>query len=308
MTSGSIYVDASVKEDAAGIGWYEGSNDNRWYGRLEESCSNTTAEMIAIRAAVENLLRNNRCNENITIWTDSISSIEKLRKPYIDKKEVWLCSEALNELAAVNDRVKLAWVSKKSGNLGLMEADRLARRGREKDDHLFCNGKSGTNNAAIIMEWEKREKRAVWGDIVRYDGFEMSKLMLKGFDDDRMERCATLDKKKIRTISALCTGAAPLNSFLRKIKKRDSNNRLVSDRCRLCFVHKEDMLHLLVGCQSVRAIKARVTAFGKRDIDKEELRTLDLKKLLLFAEEVDLYEMISIREQNLDNSANLNQD
>lgn len=292
---GDVFTDAAVKNDCAGIGWHEaGPDSHEFMGKLKLPCSSSTAEMIAIKEASLKLLADGRTNERFTFWTDSLQCVEALNKPLISKRETWSCSNALNDLAAKGNKIMICWISKKTGNWGTVKADQLARKGMNAAHPSVANMQQEKTNKLGIYNWERGRKKAVWERLLIADGFSTAKIMLKGFDDARMTVVPSLCKSKLRLITAICTGAAPLNGFLSKIKRSDSLR--YTDRCRFCKSYKEDMLHLFGDCASFKVRVARQAAFNKMDLSTSELMLMEVSSLLKFAEDIGLPEMILIRD------------
>lgn len=288
------FSDASVKEDDCGIGWVRLNDGHReGFGRTLYSCDSYRAEIIALKTAVEHALSTSENGKRFDFWTDSLRCVEALKKPLTGNKDTWECSKALNELAGKKNRVRVLWISKKAGADGLSMADSLAKKGRLQELELIRNLAPVSLNRQILEEWESEKKRAVWNKLLNSNGYQTSKLLLNGFDDPRFKTLPGLGKRKMRMVTALTTGAAPLNGFLSKIKRSD--NKTYSDLCRFCKDAKEDILHLLGDCLHWTLRSARLKAFGSMDIKSDRLNKLDLKTLIAFGTEIKLAELILIR-------------
>lgn len=235
ISRGHIFSDASVKDGVGGIGWWEyGSESPAVSGKLENPCSSTTAEMIAIKEAVKSLIKEERTDESFTIWTDSLQCLESLKKPITNRRETWLCANALNDLVSMGNRVKICWISKKAGAECMNKADSLARKGRDSRT-VFHNTVQHKNNEDKLRKWEIDKKKETWrSSVLASSQYEMSKIMLSGFDDKRFRALPSLNRKNIRMVIAMCTGIAPLNSFLKKIYKNDPSKE-ISEKCRFCL-------------------------------------------------------------------------
>lgn len=293
----NFFTDASVKDDLAGIGWvWYGNSVKEFQGRLENGCDNNVAEMIAIKEAAGTAIQSNIKNSVINFWTDSLRCVEALNKPLIRQKETWLCSQSLNKLGHLGNTVYVNWISKKTEVAGLLRADTLARQGRDLSGPLVINPQPKSLNTVRLKNWERLKKRRVWGSIFKLSGFNTAKTMLKGFDDERFAKISGLSKSKLRTIVALCTGAAPLNGFLSNIKRSDGQK--YTDLCRFCKNSRENILHLVGDCEHWTVRSARRAAFESLDIKTKQLKNLNLQQLLSFAKKINLNKMILIRDEN----------
>lgn len=292
---GHVFVDASVKDGNAGFGIYVIGSEMEISGRMMQECSNTQAEMIAIKEGAKRLLSGGLTQKRLVLWTDSLSSIEALKKPLIKRRETWACSEALNELAMMGNTISVNWISKKSGTMALGRADALARRGRNGSGCLLQNFLNESANKLKMDKWEVEEKKKLWDAIYEKEGFTNSKIMLRGFGEERFNDISRFSKRNLRIMIAMLTGAAPLNGFLSKIAGTDPEVILRTDRCRFCHNHKEDMIHLLMSCQHRMIASAREKVMGSALPSEERLKALNSKELLNFATEIKLGDILWIR-------------
>lgn len=77
------------------------------------------------------------------------------------------------------------------------------------------------------------------------------------------------------------TGAAPLAGLVHKFKPE------VNPLCGLCGKAVEDIPHLFLECDSVKAINARQLAFNGPQLGNEDLRTLKIEQILNFCKLID---------------------
>ena len=96
-------------------------------GRLQ--CSNYLAEILAICTAAEHLLQSGKQMGNITIFTDSLSTLQALNSADPDQMIQGLHS-CLAKLTAQHS-VSLLWVPAHVGLTGNERADRLAKTGSQ---------------------------------------------------------------------------------------------------------------------------------------------------------------------------------
>lgn len=287
------FSDASVKEDECGIGWIRFENGRQeFYAKLEFSCDNNRSELIALRAAVEHALSLEEEGLCFNFWTDSLRTVEELKKPLTTNKDTWLCTTALNLLAKENT-VQVSWLSKKTSAQGLIRADELAKLGRAQDREIFRNTQSSHYNTKMLDSWEVDEKIKVWQKMLTLNGFHTSKLTMNGFDDRRLKDIYNKGRRNMRLITAIFTGAAPLNGHLSKIKRQDGLR--YTDLCRFCKDETENVLHLLGDCMHWKVRAARLKAFGTLDIKGDSLRKREVKEFLIFANQIRLAEIILIR-------------
>lgn len=229
--------------------------------------------------------------------------MEALKKPLIMKRETWLCSEALNNLSNLGNKVRICWISKKAGTSEIGTADELARKGRNSTRKIFVNVRQQKINDDILQVWKQGKKKLLWQEFRSKNGYRMPKAMLNGFGEPRFSFLPNLSKRNLRLVIALCTGAAPLNSCLHKIYRYDPTKRHISDRCRFCLIQREDMHHLIYECNDLRIRNCRRDSFGHSFVDTDKMKILEIKELLAFAEGIKLTEILLMKNANPDDDS-----
>jgi ribonuclease HI len=127
----TVYTDGSKDEHGKiGIGIYVPKLQVSINHKLPDNLSIFTAEMMAILTALEKISENPP--KMVTIFTDSLSSIQALRRPSQcnrpDIAEKILCTST--NLHGSGCKVKLAWIPSHLGIKGNEKADKEANKGR----------------------------------------------------------------------------------------------------------------------------------------------------------------------------------
>ena len=119
-----MYTDGSKDGDITAFGVY--SNNQQYSQRLPNHTSIFMAELKGIEHAIESTKE--LYLRNIVIFTDSLSSVLKLRKPSIIDDPTVI--NIYDIAAATNNRYHIVWIPSHIGITGNEIADKLANRGR----------------------------------------------------------------------------------------------------------------------------------------------------------------------------------
>ena len=132
------YTDGSKSDTGTGFGYTASIRSDNTFNRefsakLPDYCTVYQAELAAITHAAASLSQ--VTEQNITIFTDSQSSINSLNKLTNNSRTAINCHSALENLAACNT-VNVVWVPGHEGHWGYEEADRLAKIGTTASNNV----------------------------------------------------------------------------------------------------------------------------------------------------------------------------
>lgn len=129
-----FYTDASINNTGTGCAFLAPFNNIFKQYKLPELSSIYTAEMIAIKLCLEHINNNlNQLPENIIIFSDSKSVLEKLQYPGFCNKNSSIIYDiiyTLTTLKSSNINVKIIWVKGHSNIIHNQEVDSLAKEAR----------------------------------------------------------------------------------------------------------------------------------------------------------------------------------
>jgi hypothetical protein len=250
--------------------------------RIDDHCTITQTEIIAIKECALECLRHGLKGTEVIILSDSLSALRAIDSFQIFTKIVDECVKTLNKLGATN-RVTIAWVPSHSGVEGNETADRIARK--------HCNDINVCPTLAcnidkipkIIEEGCLKRAKGKWLD--KKKEYAHANIFIKGYDEVLTNKLVRGSRAKLRTLTCLYSGHGPTNSFLKTFGK------VQSDNCRFCKSSRETMYHLIQCCPYHASIRERL--LGKdRDPTECEIIELPPDSLWKYALETRIYNII----------------
>lgn len=291
----SVYVDAAVAGNRAGIGLVCYDLNIKESLKLKNSSDIISAETLAIEEAAQICLKTGITNKTIAFFTDSQEALKRIEASETRFRTTLSCVNTLNRLTSRNRRVEVRWLPKRMKKYQHMEADRLAKaamhRLTSQVDNPGCEDEEGNS----ILEWVERRTNRRWEEAP----FENIKVMFNGFGDERTTGILRFCKKDLRLLTYLLTSHAPIRSFLYKMGRSDTPN------CRFCKTPgaKETTFHILTDCEADSIDMARRVNFGRGHLEESELAELSVKSLLTFAKHIKLDEITGICRQAVQNTS-----
>ena len=150
--------------------------------------------------------------ELINIYSDSQSILKALNNPKIVSRQVWECTQGLNELAKVNF-VNLIWVPGHSGILG-----------NEKADYLACTAGSEpfigpepvlrisySMIKSSIRNWAHKQSDVYWELM---NTCRQTKMFLEHRSKARSRELLNLPRNLLRTVTGIITGHNTLSRHM----------------------------------------------------------------------------------------------
>ena len=162
-----IYTDGSKSNEGVGVGVY--ASDFSLSLRLSNLASNYSAEIHAILEALENIDSEN--HGSITIFTDSLSSIQSIANMYSNNPIIKSIQAYLLQLSQLNKQVQFCWTPAHVGISGNEEADRLAKQGttsnRTNNEAVAFRDIYPSIKSRIKQAWEARWSRVTGNKLRR---------------------------------------------------------------------------------------------------------------------------------------------
>jgi ribonuclease HI len=247
-----VFTDGSKKDEHTGYGFVIkafGTDLCEFSEPLECGSSVYEAELMAINMAVETLAKLKFKGEKITIFSDSMSSIQALEGIKIKSTLVKETLKKVNSLARRNT-VSIRWVKAHVGVEGNEQADELAKSGSE------ILGPSRHRIPAGITTGKQTIKSRAHEKWVRSWKNSIACCQTKHwFNIPNMKKSSELlkkDRKTVGTIVSFITGFNNLRYHEHNIGAATSNV------CRLCDCDQEEAIHLVETCQALALTSIRI--------------------------------------------------
>ena len=208
-------------------------------------CSNYEAEISAIKAAVEithqSFELNERSPSNMVIFTDSKSTLQALSESTSNSDpNIFSLAKTIDSfLSSYNVELTLQWIPGHCGIQGNETADRLAKRGTQKEHPEKPCSMPTTNQ--ILKNNFKEEWLNRWS--VGTTGRVMFRNMTKPLKNDPLNNLSRADQCNIFQFR---TGHCKLNSHINRF------NPFHPPQCRRCIHPYETVHHVLIDCQAMK--------------------------------------------------------
>lgn len=273
------YTDGSKKEDRVGFGIHNPVLNVNIAERISGHGTIMQAEVKGIEQCAIECIKRQITGKNILILTDSQAAIKAINRPLVNSRSVDICVDELNTLAT-NNSVKIAWIPSHSGWYGNEKADKLANEGASKPQINFHVRVTRSSLAEKITNWERKQAVLAWENIRKK--YKHSDKYVRGHETKIANFLLSCSRRNIRILIGILTGHGCLNKYLMTIGKRNN------DMCRYCkeIDSVEDMSHIIRICPALQAIRQRTLGTGTPS--EEEIRNIDYRKLLNFADESKL--------------------
>ena len=242
-----VYTDASKIDDKVAIGYYVSNTRYESSQRVTDNVSIFTAELTAIKTAIE-WMANSERETRFALFTDSYSSVQALRysantskSPLIAETLTLISNEICN-----GKQVTIIWVPSHVGIHGNEVADRLARGAiRHQNIELVIppeiDDLKRIIKKEIIKEWQNR-----WNSTPGDHHYRSLEARVSGGF-----KFETSNRKKEVLISRLRLGKCGLNHYLHVMGLHDTG------LCENCGT-KETIEHWLLNCRKTSQLRARI--------------------------------------------------
>ena len=236
-----IYTDASARQNGqVGAAYYIPEKEVEGEMRLTDDTSITTAELVAIHAALKFVSTTAIQNTDVLILTDSLAGIRLLEQGGLRVKDI--ASEILDEIECLNSlqniQICFLWIPSHIGIPGNKQADSIARKAAgkyEPDTIITPTLKEAQNKIDNLIDEEWQQKYSNSSTAKHYKTIEPTVTRNIKFT------CA--NRRKETFITRLRLGCCGLNLYLRKIGKHQNG---LCDSCNL----PESVEHFLLNCPS----------------------------------------------------------
>ena len=274
-----IFTDGSYKRDSqlAGAGFIMIRNSRSVVEQsiqLGREVTINQAEMFAIYKASVLLVEADTKNQVIHFFTDSLSSLFKLKADYTTSKLTLDTAKVLDQLG-ISNTIQLYKVPAHTGIYGNEKADKLAKLGAScppsgPEPFLTISWSN------VINKLLQKAKQETHNKIQNHKMKPSSKTPLESYlNRFGSNRLASNKKSSIRLITHMFTDQNCLNNSLNK------RNPIVSPQCDYCKESKETAQHFISDCPA--HAKVRMCIFGVPYISLEQIISeYGPKKLLEF--------------------------
>ena len=211
--------------------------------KTKDYCTVFQAETAAIKHAVEELITFN--NQQITFWSDSLSTLQALSDKIHNNKSINDCHKALTKLADENT-VHLKWIKAHTGHWGNEKADELAKAGTVSSN-LVCslvplnhikNMINDKGNSLTHKRWNTN--RHAHADLILGNHHTKTLKILTNNLNNRT---------RYHTGICIITGHIGLNKHLHRINRSDTSN------CPNCTDTEETVAHYIGQCPAYSRIR-----------------------------------------------------
>ena len=288
----AVYTDGSVLNGKnVGCGIYivipnEGSYKVSY--RLNDYRSIFQAELTALKMAADLLIQEERTENTINLYSDSLSSIQALNSLIIKSATVKSCLKSINHLGRCNI-VTLRWVKAHIGIEGNEIADALAKQGAEEGAGTIIEllPTASMQKAAIRKFYYEKWK----SQFMLTKQSRQAKLFFPFPNKKRSLELLNRSRQDLSLLVMCCTG----HNFLRK--HRFLQKRTAVSNCRLCEYEEESSLHLLAHCPAFEL--PRLMTFYNHELDLTLIAKIDLDKLIYFIKTTKIGRMITTAENQI---------
>ena len=249
------YTDGSkIADQATGSACYCPKLDIQIKKTIDSCASVFTAECIALSAAFDLALQNQ--NQNVLIFTDSLSCLQSLQSTKLEIKTnryIYEIKKKYNSFMVNNShntRIRLFWVPSHIGINGNEKADSLAKSATSSPD-LNITQIPFTD---LHLDFKKSARASTKNTIVN-EGLNKGKLYFKYFYNTSSKpwfsgNC-TLKRDFIVTISRCRANHYSLADSLHRLKF------VSSPKCR-CYCANEDLNHVLWQCHLYNSAREKL--------------------------------------------------
>ena len=250
--------------------------------RLNDFSTIFQAEVTALKMAAELLTQEERSENTINFYSDSLSALQALNSLIIKSATVKSCMNSINNLGRVN-KVTVRWVKAHINIEGNEIADALAKQGAQAGAGTIINLLPTMNRQkACIREFYYKK----WSnEFVLNKQARQTKLFFPKPNKNRSLELLNRSRKDLAMLVMCCTG----HNFLRK--HRFLQKRIDVSKCRLCDYEEESSLHIISHCPAFEL--TRIMTFSNQELD---LTVVDLDQLLGFIRTTKIGRMLSTEE------------
>ena len=213
-------------------------------------------------------------NHKVHIYIDSQAAIRALSSYDTKSRCVLDCKELLNKLGEIND-LTISWVPGHEGHMGNEVADRLAKRGINKETY-GPNPIIPLNHTVTkqqIRKWALKQHTKEWAE--RSD-CRQTKLLLPEVNKTWSRDILRKSRQAIRVITQIIIGHAELK------RHRYLMGLETEPTCNKCEEEEETSEHFLLKCPVYA--KLRYQIFGKAIMKTEDIRMENIPTILKYIE------------------------
>ena len=214
-----IYTDGSKKENAVGLGIYSNDLEIKINKKITSRSSIMTAELVAIREALNEIEKKAVRKDKIVILTDSLAasiSLKNHNKPQARQDLTEEITEKIHRLRHQKEIItQICWIPAHCGIEGNEKADQEAKEGLDSKTKLNM----GLGKKAIYSIIKKTQNKIVAKEMGRQ--YQRQKI-LRNSTKDRKDRIL---KKKDNKINRARLGAPTIEKIGKPCRRLGTRNR-----------------------------------------------------------------------------------
>ena len=277
-----IYTDGSKRN--GGVGYAAVLPSQTLSGKLRPEASIFTAELYAIKAAVESIIEEANPLKEYIIFSDSQSALQALKPSAYSSPLAQEIKLMIYRASSNNTQVSLCWVPAHCNILGNESADKAAKTAADStvEGRLIAAKPIPHTDMTAIIRRAAKEKWQTYWQTADHRGGKLREIRR----DTGLWSSSYQKRRKIETVLArLRIGHTNVtHSYLME----GQSDPPQCNRCNAAVTVK----HLLVECRKYSHIRRKYYSNPTLSTMLEETKNFSLSKLVLYLQETDLFNKI----------------
>jgi ribonuclease HI len=274
-----IYTDGSKTDKGVGSGiaiFESGQHIKSIERRLNKNCTNNQAEQLAILEALQYIETTQRTDKNITIYTDSKITLDKLQNTKIHTYIIEEIRRKIIEMNKANWEIKLYWVKAHAGILGNELADTLAKKAATNET---LTEKYNKIPKSVVKKELEEESMKKWQN----NWMQTTKGSITKEYFPNIEERLKMKLNLTQNFTAIVTGHGKTRAYLHRFK-------IIDDPTCICEKAVQTTDHLIFECEKLtkerKKLKTTALKEGNWPINKIDLIRKHHKEFVKFINDI----------------------